>query len=98
RFYGGAVGYLSYDAVRYFEPIPDDNPDELGLPDLYFLITDLVLIFDHVRRKIQVVASAMVEEGDDPAAVYREATHRIHQAIQRLQNAPTSLELLELPE
>ncbi|MES0279207.1 MAG: anthranilate synthase component I, partial [Dehalococcoidales bacterium] len=47
RFCGGAVGYLSYDAVRFFERLPDDNPDSLDLPDLYFMITDTILIFDH---------------------------------------------------
>lgn len=98
RFYGGAVGYLGYDAVRYFEAVPDKNPDLLGLPDLYFLITDLVLVFDHVRRKIQVVASAVVEEGADVDAVYREAAARIDEAIEKLQRGPASLELLELPE
>ena len=45
-FYGGAVGYLSYDAVRYFEPsIPKAPPDELGLPDMLFMIAQTVIIF-----------------------------------------------------
>ena len=44
-FYGGAVGYLSYDAVRYFEPsVPAPPPDALGLPDMVFMVTDLALI------------------------------------------------------
>ena len=47
-FYGGAVGYLSYDAVRYFEPtINEPIEDDLGLPDMVFMITNTVVIFDH---------------------------------------------------
>src|SRR5690606_36657002 len=53
RFYGGAVGYVGYDAVRFMELLPDGNPHELGTPDMVFLATDAVLIFDHVSRKIQ---------------------------------------------
>ena len=57
RFHGGAVGYLSYDAVRYFEPrVPTPSRDTLGLPEAVFLITDTLLVFDHLRHKIQVVS------------------------------------------
>jgi len=74
-FHGGAVGYLSYDQVRHFETLPDGNPDELDLPDTYFLITDTILIFDHVRNKLMIVSNAHIE--DDPKAAYREAIAKI---------------------
>ncbi|MCG2677334.1 anthranilate synthase component I, partial [bacterium] len=48
RFVGGMVGYLSYDMVRFFEKLPDKNPDDLNLPDAIFLLTDTLLIFDHL--------------------------------------------------
>ena len=75
KFHGGAVGYVSYDQVRRFERLPDNNPDPLELPDVYFMITDTILIFDHVRNKIQIVSNAHVQ-GDADAA-HREAVGKI---------------------
>ncbi|MFP6581908.1 MAG: anthranilate synthase component I [Candidatus Hydrogenedentota bacterium] len=74
-FHGGAVGYMSYDQVRFFETLPDENPDPLNLPDMYFLITDTILIFDHVRNKLMIVSNAHIQ-GDVDAA-YREAVEKI---------------------
>ena len=82
RFYGGAVGYLGYDIVRHFERLPDKNPDPLGLPDAYFLLTDKVLIFDHASRRLQVVVNAHVN--GDPHAAYDEAVAAIDGAIEKL--------------
>src|SRR5271155_12488 len=48
RFFGGAVGFLAYDIVRCFEPrIPATVRDDLGVPDLYMMFTDTVLVFDN---------------------------------------------------
>ncbi|HNX81196.1 MAG TPA: anthranilate synthase component I [Candidatus Omnitrophota bacterium] len=60
RFYGGLVGYIGYDSVRFFERIPDKNPDELGLPDMFFMFTDTILLFDHVNHTIKVVANVIL--------------------------------------
>lgn len=81
-FHGGAVGYIAYDEVRHFETLPDANPDTLGLPDLYFMITDTMVIFDHVNNKIKIVSNAHVQ--DHPDAVYNEALRKIHEIEQRL--------------
>lgn len=74
-FHGGAVGYISYDHVRFFENLPDENPDPLGLPDLYFLITDTILIFDHVNNRLKIVSNAHV--GEDAEEAYADATTKI---------------------
>ena len=76
-FHGGAVGYVSYDHVRFFEKLPDDNPDTLELPDLYFLITDTILVFDHVNNRLQIVANAHVDGEGGVDAVYHEAVRKI---------------------
>lgn len=81
-FHGGAVGYISYDEVRHFEKLPDENPDTLGLPDLYFVITDTILIFDHVNNKIKIVSNAHVQ--GDADAVYNEASRKISEIEERL--------------
>ncbi len=62
RFFGGMVGYLAYDAVRFFETLPDRTNDDLGLPDLLFLLTDTLLIFDNLSQRIQVVSNAFVPD------------------------------------
>ena len=59
RFAGGAVGYASYDAVRYTENLPAMPPDDRGLPDLSFAFYDRMVLFDHIRKTILVVAQAM---------------------------------------
>lgn len=64
RFVGGAVGYLSYDAVRHFECIPDTNPDQLGVPEMLFAITDTVMIFDHLRHRLRFLVNAHVTDAD----------------------------------
>lgn len=81
-FHGGAVGYMSYDQVRFFESLPDTNPDSLNLPDLYFMITDTILIFDHVNNFLKIVSNAHV--ADDPVAAYNEAVRKIEGIAQVL--------------
>jgi anthranilate synthase component 1 len=83
HFPGGCVGYLSYDAVRYFEPTVSAPPkDELGLPDLYFFTTDRVLVFDHVTQKLKLIVNAY--PGDNPAAAYDHACQGLAGLVERL--------------
>src|ERR1044071_3498981 len=58
RFFGGAVGWIGYDAVRAFEDLPATRPDVLGLPEICLAITDTVVIFDNLRGTVKVVAAA----------------------------------------
>lgn len=89
-FVGGAVGYLGYDVVRFFEPtIPPPPKDELGLPEMLFMITDTVLIFDHRMRRLRVLSNAHVEDGDANRA-YDTAVSQIKQIVAKL-SKPTLL-------
>lgn len=54
-FCGGAVGYISYDTVRLFEEIPDENPDDIGTPDTYFMFPSEILIFDHKKETVDII-------------------------------------------
>lgn len=81
-FHGGAVGYLGYDAIQYFEPVPQTNPDDLDLPEMLFIISDTVLVFDHLRHNIKVVTNVRV--GEHPEADYQRAQAKIEQVIERL--------------
>ncbi len=81
RFTGGAVGYISYDAVRFFEDIPQNNPDDLDLPELYFVLTKSLVVFDHVQHKLLVVANACCD-GRPVREVYDEA----RETLARIEN------------
>jgi anthranilate synthase component I len=85
-FYGGAVGYMSYDAVKQFEPTIQSSPeDDLGLPDAVFMIADTVFIFDHTFRRLFIVANAFLDDGESsPDAAYEEAIQQIEAMISQL--------------
>lgn len=84
RFAGGAVGYAAYDAVRYTENLPDAPPDDRGLPDLSFAFYDRMVLFDHIRKTVLVVAHAHLEPGADPRAAYDAACGRVDELVARL--------------
>jgi len=60
RFYGGLVGYMGYDTVRFFEKIPDKNKDTLGIPDTLFILTDTILIFDRLNHTLKIVSNVIL--------------------------------------
>ena len=82
RFIGGAVGYLSYDWVRFVERLPATASDDLDLPDFVFLLADNLVIFDHVRHRLLVLANCRLE--GDLTAAYADAIARIDQIVARL--------------
>ena len=86
RFYGGMVGFLSYDAVRFFERLPSFAKDDLDLPDALFLLTDTLLIFDNVTHKIKVVSNAFVPDPSERKIreVYDEAKGKIEAIVAAL--------------
>ncbi|MDQ3609696.1 MAG: anthranilate synthase component I, partial [Actinomycetota bacterium] len=49
-FAGGAVGYFGYDLVRTVEPLGKPNPDTLGLPDMALMLSDILVVFDHLKH------------------------------------------------
>ncbi len=84
-FSGGMVGYLSYDAVRQFEPTLGEAPeDTLGIPDALFMLADTLLVFDHRFRRLQIIANAFLDEHDTPAEAYAAAHGRIASLIEIL--------------
>ncbi len=85
RFYGGAVGFLGYDMVRYFERLPAGAADDMETDDSLFLITDTLIIFDNIRHTIKIVASAFTEGREDLGALYEESLEKIEKMVAIIQ-------------
>ncbi|MGQ9629140.1 MAG: anthranilate synthase component I [bacterium] len=88
RFYGGLVGYLGYDVVRFFEKLPPPPPDDQSFPDCVLFLSDLVLIFDHVKRTARIVANARID--GDPIGAYDGAVERIESFISEIGSPPSN--------
>jgi len=89
-FFGGAVGYFGYNVAGWSERIPDTRADELGIPDAKLLFFDNVVVFDHVRQRLFVVANVFTKDGS-----LADANIRLDRAIERLRNA--SVEPIAFP-
>lgn len=69
RFLGGAVGYIGYDCIKYFEPklkeaIENQADNGFGVPESAFMICDRLVVFDHLRRRLLVIVNAGRNEGE----------------------------------
>jgi anthranilate synthase component 1 len=97
RFLGGAVGYLSYEAVRYFETLPVAPHDPVGFPDGVFMFVDTMLVFDHLERRIKVVSHVHVDDATPLERSYAEAVDRIEALVARLQTERPLPPVTDLP-
>ncbi|MCB9950564.1 MAG: anthranilate synthase component I [Planctomycetaceae bacterium] len=95
RFLGGAVGYAGYDVVRYSENLPNPPEDDRKLPDMSFAFYDEMIVFDHIRKVILVVAHAKAD-APDLEVEYARACERVDAICQRLQNRPDGLSIHDL--
>ncbi len=83
RFVGGAVGFLGYDMVSQFEPrVPVIGNDDIGNPDMVFMVTDGLIAFDRVKHRMKVVANAHIT--GDPNEAYDRAITQIKDLINAL--------------
>ncbi len=96
RFLGGAVGYVGYDWVRFVEDIPDANPDEVDMPDLWFSMPETIVVVDNVRKTASVVRHVEVDADTDLGAAYREVTAAIDAVVAQLR-APLAAEEVSTP-
>lgn len=97
RFWGGAVGWIGYDAVRSFEKIPEIAKDDLEIPELCMVLTDTLLIFDNLRQSIKVVATPYVPRPEKAEAAYEGALRRIDAIVDTLRNTNSNLRPMQPP-
>lgn len=85
RFFGGLVGYFSYDTVRYVEPRMrgGEPPDPLGTPDILLMVSRDLIVFDNVSSQMQVITLADPNESD----AWAKANERIDDLVVGLKSA-----------
>jgi len=86
-FAGGAVGFFGYDLVRTVEPLGEPNPDPLGLPDMALMVTDAMVVFDHLRHELTILACAFADSDGEVDAAYERAAATIAEMRERLRAA-----------
>ena len=97
RFAGGAVGFIGYEAIHFFEPkVPLATQDELGLPEAILMVPSAILIFDHRLRSLKIVLNAFLEDGEI-AKVYLRAVESINEIARKLAQ-PNQLPLVPITE
>jgi anthranilate synthase component I len=85
RFYGGLVGFMGYDTVRFFEDVPDKNPDDLKIHDCLFILTDSILIFDHVNHTLKFVTNIILPKQNQKTPRIKK-TKIYYRAIEKIES------------
>ncbi len=83
-FTGGAVGVFGYDLVRAVEPLPAPNPDLLGIPDLALMLTDGLVVFDHLKHTLTILVNANLEVQPELERAYADAVAQIAEVREAL--------------
>jgi anthranilate synthase component 1 len=83
-FAGGAVGLFGYDLVRTVERLPEPNPDDVGTPDMALMVSDALVVFDHLSHQVTILVNAFVDDADDVDEAYAQAAALIERARELL--------------
>jgi anthranilate synthase component I len=87
-FLGGAVGFFGYDLVRTVEPLGEGGPDTLGLPDMALMLSDALVIFDHLKHTITILVNVEVDAAmEHPDAAIERRYAQAAQTIGELRRA-----------
>jgi anthranilate synthase component 1 len=79
RFFGGMVGYISYDTVKLFEKVPDMKRPPIDMPDIFLMIPQTLLIFDNLKQSIKIVCNCFIDGKAE--IVYKKAQKKIDEII-----------------
>ncbi len=98
RFYGGTLGYISYEAIRYFENIPITKENDLQLPELFFIFPKTLIIFDHVNHKIKILTNAVIKsKHTNLEKIYKQSCKEINNIIDKI-NKTLPYKKLKFPQ
>jgi anthranilate synthase component 1 len=97
-FFGGALGYVAYNAVEQFHDIPDGKNDPLETPEIFFLFVQTLIAFDNLKHTIKIIDNVRVERGSDLRRAYDGGVARIRGVISSLQKKPRGIEPRDLTQ
>ncbi len=97
-FFGGALGYVAYDAVEQFHNIPNTKKDPLGMPEIFLIFVQTLVAFDNVKHTIKVIDNVRLNGKSDPRRAYDQASSRIRKLISSLQKKPRGAEARDVSE
>jgi anthranilate synthase component 1 len=97
-FFGGALGYVAYNAVEQFHDVPDGKADPLGMPEIFFLFVQTLIAFDNLKHTIKIIDNVRVERGSDLRRAYDAGVARIRGVISSLQKKPRGIEPRDLTQ
>jgi anthranilate synthase component 1 len=97
-FFGGALGYVSYNAVEQLHDIPNHKKDPLEMPEIFFLFVQTLVAFDNLKHTIKIIDNVRIDRGTRLRQAYDQATSRIRKVISSLQKKPRGIEPRDLSE
>jgi anthranilate synthase component 1 len=97
-FFGGALGYVAYNAVERLHEIASDKRDPLEIPEIFFVFVQTLIAFDNLKHTIKVIDNVKLNGKTDLRAAYGQATQRIENAIASLQKKPRGIEPRDVSE
>jgi anthranilate synthase component 1 len=97
-FFGGAIGYVAYDAVEQFHEISNTKRDPLGMPEIFFIFVQTLVAFDNLKHTIKIIDNVRVDNTSDLERAYKQAASRIEKVISSLQRKPRGIEPRDLTE
>ncbi len=97
-FFGGALGYVAYNAVEQFHEIPDNKTDPLAMPEIFFIFVQTLVAFDNLKHTIKVIDNVRVDQRRNLRRAYDQASERIQKVISSLQKKPRGIEPRDLSQ
>ncbi len=89
-FFGGVIGFLGYDLVRFMENLPSPGKDDLDCPDLCLLFVDTFIVFDHQKNSARIVHMPLPDHaaGKNRELLLKTGTEKIRELETRLKQSP----------
>jgi anthranilate synthase component 1 len=90
-FQGGFVGYVNYDLIRKWEPVPGASPLDQDVPEALFTVSRCLIIFDHLTHQVKVVAFAHISQHKGLKEAYEQACQEVEETIEELKRPLSSI-------
>ncbi|WP_442601097.1 anthranilate synthase component I [Paenibacillus sp. KN14-4R] len=100
RFTGGAVGFFGYDLLQYYEKLPKHRVDDLDMNDMQFMFSDQVIVFDHFKQQIKVIANVHIPEDATTQSItdaYNKTCARIEATVADLKKKTQQVTMTHVP-